>query len=301
MADRGAQGAGRRGAHVRADDVEGGRRLRALPRHPLAGLRRRRGRAGVDQPGRRRDRRAARHVRRHARGDLLLLHLGRAHRGRREHDARRRAQAVAQVGRGRVRQRLAEAPLGPDPHDLSRRGPQAARAREGPLQGHQGGPARLVAAHRRGRRDRLRRAHARGRRDAARALRAVRLVGLLHVDQDACYAAAPPAPETGGAVPVVARVPIIAGLAGHVVPARMGARVPSSAAPAGAGSRSTRPPRAAAAATASACRRPACTACSTRATRGPPCACVSPRRRAPASRRRRPACRRPRARTCTRS
>jgi stage II sporulation protein D len=34
-----------------------------------------------------------------------------------------------------------------------------------------------------------------------------------------------PAPETGGAVPVVARVPIIAGLAGHVVPARKGARV----------------------------------------------------------------------------
>ena len=34
-----------------------------------------------------------------------------------------------------------------------------------------------------------------------------------------------PAPETGGAVPVVARVPTIAGLAGHVLPARAGARV----------------------------------------------------------------------------
>ncbi|HKH17061.1 MAG TPA: SpoIID/LytB domain-containing protein [Solirubrobacteraceae bacterium] len=36
---------------------------------------------------------------------------------------------------------------------------------------------------------------------------------------------AEPAPESGGAVPIVARVPDIAGLAGHVVPARRGARV----------------------------------------------------------------------------
>jgi stage II sporulation protein D len=35
----------------------------------------------------------------------------------------------------------------------------------------------------------------------------------------------PPAPESGGAVPVISRVPIVGGLAGHVVPARKGAVV----------------------------------------------------------------------------
>jgi stage II sporulation protein D len=35
----------------------------------------------------------------------------------------------------------------------------------------------------------------------------------------------PETPETGGAVPVISRVPIVGGLAGHVVPARKGARV----------------------------------------------------------------------------
>ena len=67
------------------------------------------------------DRRPARHLRRHAGADVLLLDLGRAHGGRREHDARDRAEAVAEVGRGRVRRRLAEAPLGPDPDDATGR------------------------------------------------------------------------------------------------------------------------------------------------------------------------------------
>ena len=59
VAARGAQGAGRRGAHLRDRDHEAGRRLRPLPRHALAGLRRRGGRGGLDQRGDRR-RRAAR-------------------------------------------------------------------------------------------------------------------------------------------------------------------------------------------------------------------------------------------------
>ena len=53
MADRGAQGAGRRGAHLRADDLQGRRRLRPLPGHALAGLRRRGAETAVDQRRRR--------------------------------------------------------------------------------------------------------------------------------------------------------------------------------------------------------------------------------------------------------
>ena len=60
---------------------------------------------------------------------------------------------------------------------------QAQRAGQGALQGHPREPPRQVAADRHGDRDRHRRPHARERRDAARALRAVRHVGVLHVDQ----------------------------------------------------------------------------------------------------------------------
>ena len=58
LAARGAQGPGGRRAHLRDHHLQGRRRLRALPRHPLAGLRRHRGRAGDDQPGGRADRAA---------------------------------------------------------------------------------------------------------------------------------------------------------------------------------------------------------------------------------------------------
>ena len=67
VADRGAEGAGRGGAHLRDRDDEAGRRLRPLPRHALAGLRRRRGRGGLDQPGDRRDARRGRDLQRRRR------------------------------------------------------------------------------------------------------------------------------------------------------------------------------------------------------------------------------------------
>ena len=117
VAGRGAQGPGGRRAHVRDHDVQGRRRLRPVPRHALAGLRRRRGRDGGHQRGRRRDRRPGRHLRRRAGRHLLLLHLRRAHRERREHVARRASRAVAASRSRTLRQRLAAAPLGPDPDD----------------------------------------------------------------------------------------------------------------------------------------------------------------------------------------
>ena len=51
VADRGAQGPGRRRPHLRGRDDEAGGDLRPLPRHALAGLRRRGGRGGLDEPG----------------------------------------------------------------------------------------------------------------------------------------------------------------------------------------------------------------------------------------------------------
>ena len=86
-------------------------RLRPVRRHALAGLRRRGRRDAGDQRGGGRDARPGRHVRRRAGRHLLLLHLRRADRGRREHESAAAA-AVAEVGRGPVRRRVAEAPLG---------------------------------------------------------------------------------------------------------------------------------------------------------------------------------------------
>ena len=79
---------------------------------------------------------------------LLLLDLGRRDRERRELVRRLAAQAVAEGRRRPVRQRLAQAPLGPVP--LHRRpGPaQAAPLPAGALQAHQGPPARRLAARR---------------------------------------------------------------------------------------------------------------------------------------------------------
>ena len=62
--------------------------------------------------GDRRDARRGRDLQRRAGRHLLLLHLGRAHRGRREHAARQRAAAVAEVGRRPLRRRRRRATAG---------------------------------------------------------------------------------------------------------------------------------------------------------------------------------------------
>ena len=164
MAGRGAQGAGRRRAHLRADDEQGRRRLRPLREHALAGLRRRRRRAGDDQRRGRRDRGPARDLPGRAGRDLLLLDLRRAHRGRREERPRHRAAAVAPLRRGPVRQRLAAPPLGPDPAEHGLRGREAARAVPRPLPRRQGAHARQLAPDRRRQRRRLGGQDARQRR-----------------------------------------------------------------------------------------------------------------------------------------
>ena len=144
VADRGAQGAGRRGAHVRAHDVQGRRRLRPLPRHALAGLRRRGRRGGVDERGRRRRPPASSSPTTARRCATYFFSTS----GGRTEDVENTSlgttpQPWLQVGRGRVRQRLAAPPLGPDPDDATR----SARAKLGgararALQGHQGDHAR---------------------------------------------------------------------------------------------------------------------------------------------------------------
>ena len=124
----------------------GGARLRPVRRHALAGLPRRLGRDAQHRRRRAGHRRPGRHLRRPAGDHVLLLDLGRRDRGRRELVRRLAAQAVAEGRRRPVRQRLAQAPLGPVP--LHRRpGPaQAAPLPAGALQAHQG---RCSAASRR--------------------------------------------------------------------------------------------------------------------------------------------------------
>ena len=82
----------------------------------------------VDQRRRARHGRRGRQVRRQGRGHLLLLHLGRPHRERRERLLRRLAAAVPARRRGPAGQDLAQAPLDADLHDLTAAG-QAALAR----------------------------------------------------------------------------------------------------------------------------------------------------------------------------
>ena len=238
MAARGAQGPGRRRPHLRADDLQGRHRLGPLHRHALAGLRRRGRRAGLDQRRRRRDRGRARHLSGRARRHLLLLHLRRPHRGRGEHVARDRAGAVAQVRQGQVRQRLAAAPLGPDPDGPRHRGREALGARQGAVPRHQGRRARPLAADR----GRQRRRHRRTTRVDGATIRA--RLGLYDTwayftsirtgrrpaggagraaDAGDPGAAAPARRPTAGARPA-------GGLRGSVMPARRGAGSRSSAA-----------------------------------------------------------------------
>ena len=96
-------------------EPRGRRRLRPVRRHALAGLSRRRGRDAEHRRRRRGHQGPGRHLRRPAGDHLLLLDLGRRDRGRRELVRRLAAQAVAEGGRRPVRQRLAQAPLGPVP------------------------------------------------------------------------------------------------------------------------------------------------------------------------------------------
>ena len=194
VAARGAQGPGRRRAHLRAHDLQGRHGLGPLHRHALAGLRRRRRRAGLDQRGRGRDRRPARHLPGRAGRDLLLLHLGRPHGGRGEHVARRRAAAVA-ASRSRTSTTASRRATAGARSGWAARAPGAKLSGlvKGRFRGHQGRPARPLAAHRGRRHRRHGRAHARRRRDDPRAARPLRHLGVLHVDQDR-HGAEPPEP-----------------------------------------------------------------------------------------------------------
>ena len=298
VAGRGAEGAGRRRAHLRDHHLEGRRGLRALRRHALAGLRRRGRRDAVHQPGGGRHARAGRHLRRRAGRHLLLLHLRRADRERGEHERRRRAPAVAEVGRGPVRPRVAQAPLGADQAHPRPGGRQARRARQGPLPRHPGHQARALAADRERRHRRHRRPHARRRRDAARPPRPARHVGLLHVDREPQGAADRHRRHAGRR-----RRPAGARLGGrHRGPGARGRRGPDPAPRGrqlGEGRLHARAPRR----LLPRRRRhaPAPTARSSRATPARRSASASPCRRAPASGRRRRASRRPRPRRSARA
>ncbi|CAA9476086.1 MAG: Stage II sporulation protein D, partial [uncultured Solirubrobacteraceae bacterium] len=179
VADRGAEGAGDRGAHVRDHDEQARRGLRPLPRHALAGLRRRRGRDAVDRRGRRGDALRGRHARRAPGRHVLLLHQRRADRERRVRVRRRAPQALAEVGGGPVRQGLAAPPLGLLVHARSGEG-QARLARQGLAEGDQGRPARRLPSRGQGRGHRQQRDDHGRRRDASSRVRPLRLVGVLH-------------------------------------------------------------------------------------------------------------------------
>ena len=97
--------------------------------------------------GDRADARRGRDLQRPAGRHLLLLDVGRAHRGRREHAARERAAGVAEVRRRSLRRRLAAPSLGPDPADPRAGRPQARLARQGHVPRHRG---RAAAGARRG-------------------------------------------------------------------------------------------------------------------------------------------------------
>ena len=151
VAGRGAQGAGRRGPHLRDHDGQGRRRLRPVPRHALAGLRRRRGarppstnEAVAETRGQvvTYDGHAGRHV--------LLLHLRRADRERREHAARHRA-ASRGCGPSTIRTTTSRpSTAGADPHDAARPARKLRGLVKGSLPRHRvirrGASPRIIAA-----------------------------------------------------------------------------------------------------------------------------------------------------------
>ena len=183
VAGRGAEGAGDRGPHVRDHDRQE-RRLRPLRRHALAGLQGRRDRdrrrptpPSPPRAGRSSPTTASRSSPTSSRPPAGATEDGR------EHDAGQRAEAVAEVGRGRVRQRLAAPPLDDQADDDV----SAARKLGGLVQGSFKG----IRVTKRGASPRIMTAEVVGsrgtttdrRRDAARAARPVRHLGVLHRDQ----------------------------------------------------------------------------------------------------------------------
>ena len=228
VADRGAQGAGRRRAHLRAHDLQGRRRLRALPGHALAGLRRRRRRAALDEPGRRR-RPPGQLVT--YQGPPVPTYFFSTSGGRTEDVENttlgNEPQPWLKSVEDQYDERLAEAPLGPDPDEL--RDAPARKLRglvKGRFRGIKVVAARLLAARRRRRRHRLgRAARASTGRRCARASASTTRGRTSRRSRRAQPRRRPtPDPETGGARRrSSSRVPTIGGLAGRVLPARTGA------------------------------------------------------------------------------
>ena len=193
MAGRGAEGAGRRGAHLRDHHVARPARLRPVRRHALAGLRRRRGRDA--RPRTRRSRATRGQVVTYD-GEPVVTYFFSTSGGRTENVENTFLGAEPKPWLKSVADPYDDVSpkhrWGPIRMTLAQAGGEAERPRQGPLQGHRGRPPRPLAADRRRRRHRHRRPHARVRRHAARPPRAARHLGLLHLDRHAQAAAAPP-------------------------------------------------------------------------------------------------------------
>ena len=171
---------------------------------------------------------------------------------------------------------------GPIRMSLKQAGRKLGSARQGLLPRHRGRAPRPLAADRRGRRHRHARAHPRDRRAAARALRPVRLVGVLHLDHHRRGAAGRGA--RGARAPTGGTRPVRVGVAARRHPRRRRRRR-ARAAGAARGARDAAAPRRRALGhgrlDAAAPRRPllsggragrACTACATTTRPAPPSA-----------------------------
>ena len=182
MAGRGAEGAGDRRPHLRDHDRQERRRSTTTP------TRARRSTRASGSRQRRRTPRSPRHAARSSptRASRSSPTSSRPRAGARSRSRTRRwaaSRAVAAVGRGRVRQRVAAPPLADEADDAARRRRSSASLGQGLVQGHQGGRARRLAADRVAAEVVGSRGHTRRRRDAARAPRALRHLGVLHGDQ----------------------------------------------------------------------------------------------------------------------
>ena len=212
LAGRGAQGAGRRRAHLR--DHHARRRRRASTSTPTPARR-----STTASPPRRR---APTRPSPPPRGQVvtyggqpghhvLLLDLGRRDRERRELVRRRAAQAVAEGRRRPLRRRLAQAPLGPVPLHRPQVAAQAAPATCTGASAASRSLQRGVVAARRARAGRRHAAaHATSPARSCAGLRPLRHVGLLHLGELEGRATpkpkkqpaqpAPPGDPTGGVV-----------------------------------------------------------------------------------------------------
>ena len=147
-----------------------------------------------------------------------------------------RAGAVAQVGRGQVRRRLAAAPLGPDPHGPRDRRREALGARQGALPRDQGDPARrarraswpakIVGTGGRTRVDGATIRASLGLYDTWAYFTSIR-TGKAPKPPEPAGPPTPVNPGTGGASPGAATAGTrpAGGLRGAVMPARRGARI----------------------------------------------------------------------------